>query len=181
LKTTKDKAIHYRAAIPPKHLRDYQLKCFSDASLGNGTRGRTFGGYALFFDECLISWGSKLLGYVVTSTMEAEYTQASISANAILWACHLLNEIIEKKSPLLPILLIDNTAAEQFSINNTVSKRTKHIDLYLYRLRDFVEEKVLQLRHVNTNDNIADAFTKALPFPTLEKHLGGSVINSNMK
>ncbi len=41
-------------------------------------------------------------------------------------------------------------------------RRSKHIDTRVFKLREFVEEKVLELHKVNTLDNVADCLTKAL-------------------
>ena len=63
----------------------------------------------------------------------------------------------------LPILLgIDNTAAIAFANNSCVKSNLKHIDCrqeWVLMLRD---KKIMVPCYVNTNDNLADMFTKIL-------------------
>eukprot|EP00961_Rhodomonas_salina_P014732 197601-Rhodomonas_salina.1 len=46
----------------------------------------------------------------------------------------------------------------------------KHIDVRVYRLREYVQDGVMELFHVSTSEQVADMFTKALPSETLKKH-----------
>jgi hypothetical protein len=41
-------------------------------------------------------------------------------------------------------------------------RRSKHIDTRFFKLREFVEEKVLELHKVDTLNNVANCLTKAL-------------------
>eukprot|EP00961_Rhodomonas_salina_P115855 1559219-Rhodomonas_salina.2 len=45
-----------------------------------------------------------------------------------------------------------------------------HIDTYVYFIRDLVNDGVMKLVKVQGVDNVADALTKSVPFPTLDKH-----------
>ena len=52
------------------------------------------------------------------------------------------------------------------SIGNDSSKsRTKHIDIHLKFCREVVAAGKLNIKYVQTADNIADIFTKPLPAP----------------
>eukprot|EP00961_Rhodomonas_salina_P170630 2300247-Rhodomonas_salina.1 len=55
--------------------------------------------------------------------------------------------------------------------NNPVNPAgSRHIDTWLYFLHDMVWEGVLKLATVDSTKNPADALTKSVPAPTLEKH-----------
>ena len=41
-------------------------------------------------------------------------------------------------------------------------KRCKHIEMKYHFVKDLVEQKLIQLKYVNTNDQIADILTKSL-------------------
>ena len=49
-------------------------------------------------------------------------------------------------------------------------ERSRHIDTRVYFILDLVKDGVLRLVKVPGVDNVADALTKSVPFPTLEKH-----------
>eukprot|EP00961_Rhodomonas_salina_P056666 761163-Rhodomonas_salina.1 len=55
--------------------------------------------------------------------------------------------------------------------NNQVNPAgSRHIDTWLYFLCDMVRECVLKLAKVDGTKNPADALTRSVPAPTLEKH-----------
>ena len=62
-------------------------------------------------------------------------------------------------------LLGDNQSAIFTSNNPETSQRSKHLEIRWFRIRDYVQQHSLQVRHIRTGDNIADFFTKALQGP----------------
>ncbi|CAM8932085.1 unnamed protein product [Rhodiola kirilowii] len=59
--------------------------------------------------------------------------------------------------------------------------RTKHIDIRHHLIRELVEKKVITLKHVSTEKQLADIFTKPLDnmqFKTLRSSLGLCVIDN---
>ena len=72
-------------------------------------------------------------------------------------------------------LYCDNMSAINISKNPIQHSRTKHIDIRHHFIRDLVEDKVVTLEHVATDNQLADIFTKALDankFETLRGKLG---------
>ena len=65
---------------------------------------------------------------------------------------------------LAPVpVLVDNKSVE-FSVNNPeTSQRTRHLDTRYFKVRDFIRELQVRVRHIGTKYNPADFFTKALP------------------
>ena len=57
---------------------------------------------------------------------------------------------------------VDNEAARELAYNPEHHERTKHIDRRHFFVREKVEEGVITVPYVNTDDNIADFFTKPL-------------------
>jgi hypothetical protein len=51
-----------------------------------------------------------------------------------------------------------------------MQSRTKHIDLRIFKLRDFVENGVLNLVKVESEFQVADNFTKPLPRTYLRRN-----------
>lgn len=69
----------------------------------------------------------------------------------------------------------DNTSAINISKNPVQHSRTKHIDIRHHFIRDLVEDGVVALEFIPTQDQKADIFTKpldSLRFEYLRKSLG---------
>eukprot|EP00961_Rhodomonas_salina_P145811 1962791-Rhodomonas_salina.1 len=47
---------------------------------------------------------------------------------------------------------------------------TKHIDMRVFRLREICDDGHMILQKVGTDEQVADAFTKALPKPAFIRH-----------
>ena len=56
----------------------------------------------------------------------------------------------------------DNNAAICLSEDPLLHERVKHIDIKYHFLRERAESGELKLHYINTKDNLADIFTKAL-------------------
>ena len=59
-------------------------------------------------------------------------------------------------------ILCNNTATKTLSEDPLLHSRVKHVNIKHHFLREQVQSSALQLQYVNTKDNIADLFTKAL-------------------
>ncbi|MEI4920760.1 Ty1/Copia family ribonuclease HI, partial [Klebsiella pneumoniae] len=60
------------------------------------------------------------------------------------------------------ILWCDNTGAGSLAHNPMFHSRTKHIEIYLYYLRDRIAAKELDVRYVPIDKQISDVLTKPL-------------------
>ena len=69
-------------------------------------------------------------------------------------------------------LFCDNLSAINISKNPIQHSRTKHIDIRHHFIRDLVEDKVITLKHVATELQLADIFTKALDATQFENLWG---------
>ena len=62
-------------------------------------------------------------------------------------------------------LLGDNQSAIFTAGNPETTQRSKHLEIRWFRIRDYVQNGTLQVRHIPTGDNVADFFTKSLQGP----------------
>jgi hypothetical protein len=83
---------------------------------------------------------------------------------------HMLKEYNVEQDVLT--LYCDNLSAINISKNPIQHSRTKHIDIRHHFIRDLVEEKVVTLEHLATEEQITDIFTKALDVKQFEKLRG---------
>jgi hypothetical protein len=81
--------------------------------------------------------------------------------------------ILDVTLPKIP-LLCDNKSAIKLANNPISHSRTKHIDIQHHFLRDHEAKGNIQIRHVSTEKQLADIFTKPLDesrFYTLRSEL----------
>ena len=62
----------------------------------------------------------------------------------------------------------DNTSAINLSKNPVQHSKSKHIEICYLFIRDLVEDKVMCLEFIHTNNQKADIFTKPLDGPRFE-------------
>ena len=111
---------------------------------------------------------------IALSTAEAEYVSATHIAKQVLWYHSLFKEL---SFPIAAISTIftDNQAAISISHHPEFHARIKHIDINLHFLHNLISQGILDTVYVNTHDNLADLFTKELPwwqYEDLTYHIG---------
>ncbi|GJU49777.1 retrovirus-related pol polyprotein from transposon TNT 1-94 [Tanacetum coccineum] len=122
---------------------------------------RSTSGSAQFLGEKLVSWSSKKQRSTAISTVEAEYIAMSGCCAQILWMRSQLKDygFEFNKIPLY----CDNKSAIALCCNNVQHSRSKHIDIRHHFIRVQVENRVVELYFMETNYQLADILTKALP------------------
>ena len=63
----------------------------------------------------------------------------------------------------VPTLHCDSQSAIMLAKNPVFHVKTKHTDVKYHFIRDMLEDKLLELVKVHTDDNPADLLTKSLP------------------
>ena len=69
------------------------------------------------------------------------------------------------------LVLIDNIGAIEMLDLKTNKCHTKHIDTRYHWIREFIEDNIVNVKYVKSEDNISDICTKNLPAKLFEKHL----------
>ncbi|XP_073811647.1 uncharacterized protein [Musca autumnalis] len=139
-----------------------KLECYSDADYGGCmSTGRSTTGVVACYAGSPISWISQRQPTVSTSTTEAEIIAASEAAKELMWLKSLYNDLINYNE--VPVIHIDNTAAIRLSQNPEFHKRTKHISLKHFFIREKVIEGDIIVYQISTEYQIADMMTKPLP------------------
>ena len=103
------------------------------------------------------NWTSKKQGAVTLSSTEAEYYALSECTRSG-FTQNLLMELTKIKQTA--IIYEDNLGAIFLTKNHQVSQRTKHIDIRQHFLRVLVEDKLLEVRFVKSENNSSDIATK---------------------
>lgn len=162
LKGTSDISIVYGS----NHQK--MLTTYSDADFaGDARTRRSTSGVVCMYMGGPISWISRRQKSVALSTTEAEFVAASEASKEAVWLMRLLNEITELSS--VPRLLIDNMSAVKLVKNPVFHKRSKHIEVRHFFVREKVEEGQLTVEHVPSESQLADILTKPLCRDTFVK------------
>ena len=147
-----DIGLHYEA--DPSAIIAY-----SDSDLG--TQHSTTG-WDVHWQKATISFGSKKQISIATSSCHAEIIAASEAAKEAKYYREFAEELGFPQKEPTP-LMVDNTATIDLAYNPEFHNRTKHIDRRHFFVRELVEEHVINVQYVNSANNLADFFTKALP------------------
>jgi hypothetical protein len=85
-----------------------------------------------------------------------------------IWLRRLLKEINFSQNGATQIYL-DSKSTIDLAKNPIHYERSKHIDMKFYFIREQVKEKKVELIHMNSEDQVADIFMKALSTMKFEK------------
>lgn len=158
LKGTRDLSLIYRS-------NKDGMQAFSDASDADCKGSLTTSGYLINLFGNPVAWRSHKQSYVALSTCEAEYVAMGEACQEIMATGNTIDNLLEES--IYPVqLFCDNVAA--ISSGKTIgSTKLRHMT----RIKaDYVKEcirfKRVELQWIRSKDQLADIFTKPLPFLT---------------
>ncbi|WOG92362.1 hypothetical protein DCAR_0311626 [Daucus carota subsp. sativus] len=157
------------------HSQDSKLVGYSDSDYGGDLDdGKSTSGYAFHIGSAIFSWSSKKQQTVALSTCEAEYIAAAGAACQAIWLSYILGELnLVKEEPVT--IYVDNKSSISLAKNPVSHSRSKHINIKYHFLREQVNDKIVELVHCRTEENLADIFTKSLKpevFQKMKEKLG---------
>jgi hypothetical protein len=149
------------------------LSAYSDASWADDPESRrSVGGYVVLLSGGAVSWRSKQQSLIATSTTESEMNAASDTAKEVIALRHLSNDL-NNFQPKSTVIFEDNSACISIANNPSSHGRTKHFDVVQLWVRERIAIGDIVLQYINTNENTADVFTKALARSKFEHHRRG--------
>ena len=96
------------------------------------------------------------------SSAEAEFRGIARGIAEVLWIRKLLTEIGFPPKEACE-LMCDNKAAISISKNPVQHDRTKHVEVDRHFIKEKLEEGIVSLPYVKSEDQLADILTKAVP------------------
>ncbi|EDN03936.1 predicted protein [Histoplasma mississippiense (nom. inval.)] len=165
VKKTKKMGILYRKEIGKDGLNPVAY-CDSDWA-GADPQFKSTSGYVIMINGSPISWRSQRQTSTAKSTTEAEYIAASEAACELVWLNDMLYDagLLEGKGKICSNLQVDNKGAIDLAKGESLTRRSRHIEIRYHILRELVEKDEIELLHVGSTANKADGFTKPLAKP----------------
>ncbi|KAG3093779.1 hypothetical protein PI124_g10497 [Phytophthora idaei] len=119
-------------------------------------------------DGMAVGWTCKEQGGMALSTMEAEYTAASVIGQELLGIRELLGEL--EVACVQPFeRRVDNQATLKQLEGEKASSKAKHIDVRIKFVVHYTKKGVLKPQYWESERMPADVFTKVLAAPRLDK------------
>ncbi|KAK3017572.1 hypothetical protein RJ639_006639 [Escallonia herrerae] len=131
---------------------------------------RSTSGYFTFVGGNLVTWRSKKQNVVARSSAEAEFRGIALGVCEALWLRLLLQDLgCVSKQPIK--LYCDNKAACDIAHNPVQHDRTKHVEIDRFFIKEKLDEKIVELPHIRSEDQLADILTKAVSSRVFSKFL----------
>ena len=135
---------------------------------------KSIASYVFMMGSIVVSWSSKKQLIVILSTTEVELVAATAFSCQAIWLRKILEELhFKQQEPT--ILYCDNSSIIKLSKNPILHGRSKHIDVKYHFLRNHTKDGVSDPVYCESEDQVADIFTKPLKllaFQKLRKLLG---------
>ena len=132
---------------------------------------RSTSGYFTFVGGNLITWRSKKRNVVAHSSAEAEFRGMTLGICEALWLRLLLMDLgYLLRQPIR--LYCDNKAACDIAHNPVQLDRTKHVEVDRFFIKEELDEKIVELPKIHSEDQLNDILTKAVSSRVFSKFLG---------
>ncbi|GJR39298.1 retrovirus-related pol polyprotein from transposon TNT 1-94 [Tanacetum coccineum] len=134
-------------------------------------------GYIFLNGGTAISWRSQKQTLVATSSNHAEVNALHEASRECVWLRSMTQLIVTScglKREESPTLIYEDNAAcvAQMKEGYIKSDRTKHIpQRYFAYTQDLIKDNQIEMKYVQSSNNSADLFTKALPTSVFRKHV----------
>ncbi|GJY99483.1 zinc finger, CCHC-type containing protein [Tanacetum coccineum] len=108
-----------------------------------------------------ITWQSQKQKTVALSSCEAKFMAATSAACQAIWLANLMKELTgQNVEPIT--LFVDNKSTIALMKNPVFHGRSKHVNIHFHFIRECVKQGKIIVEHVNSKDQRAELFTKAL-------------------
>ena len=107
---------------------------------------------------------------IADSTMEAEYITASKAVKEVFWYKKFTVELGVMSSDAIP-LYCNNNGTIALAKESMSHQKSKHIKRRFHLIRDYLKKSYVEVKRVDSTNNMADPLTKPLGQQKIEVHL----------
>ncbi|RVW38985.1 Retrovirus-related Pol polyprotein from transposon RE1 [Vitis vinifera] len=131
---------------------------------------RSTSGYFTFVGGNLVTWKSRKQMSSARSSVEAEFRGMNLGLCEALWLRLLLQDLgYLSRQPIR--LFCDNKAACDIAHNPVQHDRTKHVEVDRFFIKEKLDDKIVELPKIRSEDQLADILTKAVSSQVFSKFL----------
>ncbi|GJW31305.1 retrotransposon protein, putative, ty1-copia subclass [Tanacetum coccineum] len=163
LRNTKDMFLVYGGNME----RELRVSCYTDAGyLTDADNLKSQTGYVFVLNGGAVDWKSTKQSIFATSSTDAEYIAAFDASKEAVWIRKFISGLGIVPTIEEPIsMYCDNTGAIAIAKDDGVTKGARHFRAKVHYLRETIKLGDVKIEKIDTDDNLADPFTKALAFP----------------
>ena len=133
------------------------------------TTRRSMAAHLVVLGGTAVAYQSKLQAVVATSSTEAKFMAAVNGGKSLLSVRLILKELGFPQNGPAPVFE-DNAAAIMNANKNKPTDRTRHIDIQLFAIQQWVERGDMKLQHIPGTLNPSDTGTKTLAAKLFQRH-----------
>ena len=118
---------------------------------------------------------------VTSSTMYAEFIACYEATGQAMWLKKFVPglRVVDSIERLLK-MYCDNEPAVFYCHNNKSSGAAKHIDIKFYVVKEKIQDQIIKIEHLRTEEMLADPLTKGLPPSVFREHVAGMGLKENL-
>ena len=150
----------------------FDLIGYADAS--DGTDAEDFksrSGWAVMLGGNLLFWRSIVQELQAHSTHESEYMAIDDCVRDMMKVINVVTELRLDNLLDKPILYSDNSSAVKLTSPERTKDPSRSILKRFHYIKELVNNGVLTVKQIKSEDQPADILTKVLPSPALRRHL----------
>jgi hypothetical protein len=148
-------------------LSQYVDSSFADQIIDR----RSTAGEITFLGKCPIQWDSFVCDNysIPCSVGEAEYIAACEGGKVLMANRNLLEQLGYPQNKMY--MFEDNEACISIALQESSTRKTKHVELQIHYIRDLVKRGLIVMIHIPTSIQLADMFTKPLNQEVFSRHI----------
>lgn len=149
------------------------LVAYCDSDFAGDESSKSTTGFIINYGGAPIQWKSQKQALVSLSSTEAELVSICSTVKELTWIRNLAQELgIINEDPT--VIYCDNQSAIHLALDEKSVQRTRHMGVRAAFTREQVASKQVEVRHIKTENQLADFLTKPLSngrFTTLRNKL----------
>jgi hypothetical protein len=150
-------------------LRPGDIGSYTDSSWADVKPSRkSINCHYILCNNALVHWRSKIASILATSTTKAELISAASCAQDVTFCRKLANESGFKQTKPT-ILWEDNNGCLSLDKSDHYKGRSKHFEIRFRFISDYNDRELLEIRHVDSKEQMADLGTAPRPWSQLQR------------